>query len=304
MGKVLVFGTINTDLVIYIDTLPVPGETVSGGKFISFPGGKGANQAVAAARAGARVEIYGCIGDDAFGKKLKINLEKAGVSTQHIIVKNGVNSGIAQIMVDKNGENMIAVAPGAGALLNIKDIKLPINSTKELIISLFQNEIPQKSTEAIIHECKEHGMVVLWNIAPAGGVKPSKKTLAAVDFLICNQTELLALAGKGRNEVLARKLLDWGVKNIIVTLGENGALFVTSREIFHQPAFPVNVVDTVGAGDCFCGVFASSLSLGMTVKESLRRASAAAAISTTRRGAQPSMPFAADIDDFLFSRQQ
>ena len=304
MGKMLVFGTINTDLITYIDTLPVPGETVSGGKFISFPGGKGANQAVAAARAGARVEMFGCIGDDAFGKKLKINLEKAGVFTQHVIVKNGITSGIAQIMVDRNGENIIAVAPGAGALLNIKDIILPIYSTKDLIISLFQNEIPQKSTEAIIHECKERGMVVLWNIAPAGGVKPSKKTMTAVDFLICNQTELLALAGKGRNEVLARKLLDWGVKNIIVTLGEKGVLFVTSREIYHQPVFPVKVVDTVGAGDCFCGVFASSLSLGMTVKESLRRASAAAAISTTRRGAQPSMPFAADIDDFLFSRQQ
>jgi ribokinase len=298
-GKVLVFGSINTDLVIYVDNLPAPGETVTGGKFMSFPGGKGANQAVAAARAGAEVEMFGCLGDDALGRERMISLANAGVSTQNIIVKAGVHSGIAQIMVDKRGENIIAVAPGANSLFSLNDITFPEKLIGEGIVSLFQNEIPQVSTEATILECKKRGILVLWNMAPACREKPSKETLEAVDFLICNRPELIALVGEGDNETLAHVLQSWGIKNVIVTLGEKGSLLVTGREAYYQQAFPVNVVDTVGTGDCFCGVFACSLSFGMSVKESLRRASAAAALSATRRGAQTSMPSADEIYRFL-----
>ncbi|MBA7537241.1 Bifunctional ribokinase/ribose-5-phosphate isomerase A [subsurface metagenome] len=133
-------------------------------------------------------------------------------------------------------------------------------------------------------------MLVLWNIAPACQQKPAKETLEAVDFLICNRPELIALVGEGDNETIAQVLRDWGAKNIIVTLGEKGALLVTGQETYYQEAFTVNVVDTVGAGDCFCGVFACSLSFGISVKESLRRASVAAALSTTVKGAQTSIP--------------
>ena len=299
-GKVLVFGSINTDLVIYLETLPAPGETVTGGKFMSFPGGKGANQAVAAARAGAKVEMFGCLGDDLLGRERMISLENAGVSTENITIKAGIHSGIAQIIVDKRGENVIAVAPGANSLFNLDDLTFPEYSKGETIVSLFQNEIPQVSTEAIIRECQKRKILVLWNIAPACQQKPSRETLEAVDFLICNQTELTTLLGDGDNETLAHVLQSWGVKNCVVTLGGKGSLLITEQEAaYHQEAFPVNVVDTVGTGDCFCGVFACSLSFGMSVKESLRRASAAAALSATVRGAQTSMPSADEVDRFL-----
>ncbi len=140
-GQVLVFGSINTDLVTYVDVLPIPGETVTGGKFMSFPGGKGANQAVAAARAGAEVEMFGCLGDDSLGKERMMSLENAGVSIQNITVKAGVHSGIAQIIVDKRGENVIAVAPGANSLFSFDDITFSENPQGETVVSLFQNEI-------------------------------------------------------------------------------------------------------------------------------------------------------------------
>jgi ribokinase len=298
-GRVLVFGSINTDLVTYVDVLPSPGETVTGGMFMSFPGGKGANQAVAAAQAGAEVEMFGSVGDDSLGRERILSLENAGVVIRNITVKAGVHSGIAQIIVDSNGENIIAVAPGANFLFNLEDVTIPEYPEHTTAVSLSQNEIPQPITEAVIRECKKRKMLVLWNMAPACHREPSKATLEAVDFLICNRPELIAITGEGNSEVLANKLLSWGVRNVVVTLGEKGSLLVTAEETYYQEAFPVEVVDTVGTGDCFCGVFASSLSFGMPVKRSLRRASAAAALSATVRGAQNSMPSADEIDKFL-----
>ncbi|MBL7165358.1 MAG: ribokinase [Dehalococcoidales bacterium] len=299
MGRVLVFGSINTDLVTYVETLPVPGETMTGGRFETFPGGKGANQAVAAARAGAAVEMYGCVGDDAPGRDRLTSLEEAGVSARNVTVKKGIHSGIAQIIVDRHGENLIAVTPGANFLFGPDDVTFPEHSPDEKVVSLFQNEVPQASTEAIIRECKKRRMTVLWNMAPACQERPAGETLRAVEYLICNQPELRAIVGDGENEALANELLQWGVANVLVTLGKKGALLVTNHETYHQEAFPVSVVDTVGTGDCFCGVFACSLSFGIPVKEALRRASAAAALSAGVRGAQTSMPTAAEVDRFL-----
>ena len=299
MGRILVFGSINADLVTYVDSLPSPGETITGGKFQSFPGGKGANQAVAAVRAGATVEMFGCVGDDSLGKEQIKSLESAGVSIQNIIVKTGVHSGIAQIMVDARGRNLIAVAPGANFRFTPNDIVIPEYPDEEPKMSFVQNEIPPETTEKVIQECKTRNIPVLWNLAPAWQNKPSGEILASVGFLICNQPELEALTGTGDIDTLAQKLLNWGVGNVIVTLGEKGSLLVSDNESYHQAAFPVKTVDTVGAGDCFCGVFACSLSLGMSVKESLRRASAAAALATTVKGAQTSMPSAEEIDSFL-----
>jgi ribokinase len=142
-------------------------------------------------------------------------------------------------------------------------------------------------------------MTTVWNTAPACREKPAVEALNAVDYLICNRSELAALAGQGDIETCARALKGWGVRNVIVTLGAEGSIMVGARGIYRQPAFIVKVVDTVGAGDCFCGVFAGSLASGMSIKDSLRTASAAAAICTTRRGAQTSMPFAAEVDAFL-----
>jgi ribokinase len=311
-ARVFVFGSINTDLVVYVERLPAPGETVSGGRFAQFPGGKGANQAVAAARAGARVQMHGCLGDDAFGRERLVSLQAAGVSAEGVRLVAGAASGIAQIAVDRAGENTIVVAPGANLAFEAAGVDLPAASGGARPVSLFQNEVPKPATEALILRAKAAGHLVIWNLAPTVSRAPDPATLAAVDYLVCNENELAALTGGDVADAarmddadLSRRaglLLDQGVKNLIVTLGRKGSLLASHEGIVRQPAFAVESVDTVGAGDCFCGVFAASLAGGMPVAAALRRASAAAAISTTRHGAQDSMPTAAEIGAFLAAR--
>lgn len=301
-GRVFVFGSINTDLVVYLAALPNPGETVSDGRFETHPGGKGANQAVAASRAGAAVELFGCLGDDAFGRERLASLERTGVSVNGVRVLRGVASGIAQINVDAAGENTIAVAPGANARFSAAGIAIPSAPKGETWASLFQNEVPQDVTEALILAAREAGHAVLWNLAPTVRRPPSPQALAAVDFLICNRNELLALtgaSGSADEEALAREAMRLGIRNLIVTLGRRGSLWVDAEGVARQAAFPVEAVDTVGAGDCFCGVFAAGLTERLEVPAALRRAAAAAAISVTRKGAQGSLPERAEIEEFL-----
>jgi ribokinase len=300
-GRIFVFGSINTDLVVYVERLPRPGETVSGGRYASFPGGKGANQAVAASRAGAAVELFGCLGDDPFGRERLASLVKAGISTRGVRVLPGVHSGIAQITVDAVGENTIAVAPGANTRFRADGIEIPSAGAVARCVSLFQNEVPMEATEELISRAAAAGHMVLWNLAPTIERRPENQTLAAVDYLICNRNELAALtgnAGLGLDEAV-RVPLGWGVRNLVVTLGREGSLCAGAAGTLRQEAFAVEAVDTVGAGDCFCGVFAVALSEGADPRVALRRAAAAAAISCTRRGAQDSMPLRGEIDDFL-----
>lgn len=311
-GRVYVFGSINTDLVVYVERLPAPGETVSGGRFEQFSGGKGANQAVAAARAGAQVEMHGCLGDDAFGRERLASLQAAGVSTAGVKLLPGAASGIAQIAVDKAGENTIAVAPGANLAFDGSCVDIPAARDGERPASLFQNEVPQAATESLIVRAKAAGHLVIWNLAPTMTREPGSGTLAAVDYLVCNRNELAAVTGSTASEAStmdaadierrALVLLGRGVKHLVVTLGGRGSLLAEPGRILRQDAFPVESVDTVGAGDCFCGVLAASLAAGLPVPAALRRASAAAALSTTRRGAQDSMPTAAEVDAFLAAR--
>jgi ribokinase len=308
-ARVFVFGSINTDLVVYVERLPVPGETVSGGRFAQFPGGKGANQAVAAARAGARVELHGCLGDDAFGSERLASLRAAGVSTAGVRLVAGAASGIAQITVDRAGENTIAVAPGANLVFDGSSVAVPAARTGERAAALFQNEVPQAATESLIVRAGAAGHLVMWNLAPTITRDPAPGTLAAVDYLVCNANELAAATGgaaaaaglmdDGEIRRRAQKLLARGVKHLLVTLGSRGSILAGPDGTLYQEAFPVESVDTVGAGDCFCGVFAAGLAAGLPVAAALRRASAGAAISTTRRGAQDSMPTGSEIDAFL-----
>ena len=301
--RVLVFGSINTDLIVYVERLPRPGETVTGGTWDSFPGGKGANQAVAAARAGAQVAVYGCLGDDSFGKDRLASLSATGISTEGVRVRPGVRSGVALIMVDAEGENTIAVAPGANMQFEPDGVDIPRAPQDERCVALFQNEIPRETTEALISRTRQAGCVVMWNIAPTIGRRPGPDILGLVEYLVCNKNEINALVGgKDNVENQARTPLAWGVKNVIVTLGRKGSIWVTANSVHHQDAFPVEAIDAVGAGDCYCGVLAASIALGSPVEAALRRASAAAAISTTRRGAQPSMPTGSEIDTFLRQR--
>jgi ribokinase len=305
--RVFVFGSINTDLVVYVARLPQPGETIGGGTYGSFPGGKGANQAVAAARAGAAVELYGRLGDDAFGRERIASLEKTGVSTRGVLMLPDAASGIAQITVDSSGENTIVVAPGANDLFGPAGIALPSPTPGETWVSLFQNEIPQDTTEALILQARAAGHRVFWNLAPTLSRRPSDDALRAIDCLICNRNELADLTGRPRLssddprgvEDDARVPLGWGVRSLIVTLGRSGSLHVTTEGLTAVRAFEVKAVDTVGAGDCYCGVLAASVAQGMGMTPAMRRASAAAAISTTRKGAQHSMPTRIEIEDFL-----
>jgi len=276
---------------------------VIGGRYASYPGGKGANQAVAAAKAGARVRLHGCLGDDLFGRERIAALEKTGVSTAGVQVRAGVASGVAQITVDEQGENTIAVAPGANMSFSPEGIAVEKPAPGETLVSLFQNEIPQEATEQLIIRSHQAGHRVLWNIAPTLSHRPTVESLHAIDYLICNRNELAGLTGAEGDPARAAAIpLGWGVKRVIVTLGREGSILIGPNEELHIDAFRVEAVDTVGAGDCFCGVFAAFLAAGLAEKDALRTASAAAAISATRRGAQPSMPDRAEIEEFLRSR--
>ena len=302
-GMVFVSGSINTDLVVYVTRLPSPGETVIGGIYASYPGGKGANQAVAAARTGAAVRLFGCLGEDLFGRERIESLRQTGVLTDGVRLLPGVASGVAAITVDEQGENTIAVAPGANMRFAAEDVSVPRPGRGETFVSLFQNEVPQEATEQLVNRSHRAGHRVLWNIAPTLSRRPTEESLRAIDYLICNRNELAALTGSDGDPARAARVpLDWGVKKVIVTLGRDGSILIGPGQEVRVDAFRVDAVDTVGAGDCFCGVFAAGLAEGREEKEALRRSSAAAAISTTRKGAQLSMPNRAEIEEFLASR--
>jgi ribokinase len=251
--------------------------------------------------------MYGCLGDDAFGRERIASLKGTGVETSGVRLLAGVASGIAQITVDKAGENTIAVAPGANAEFSAGSVSLPPVPAGEKWVALFQNEVPQEASETLIEAARASGYTVLWNMAPTLTRRPSGESLHAADILICNRNELAALAGKPagaehdesviRGE--ARLPLSWGVRGLIVTLGRRGSIWFSGETITRLPAFEVDAVDTVGAGDCYCGVLAASLAAGIDIGMAMRRASAAAALSTTRHGAQPSMPKAEEIEEFL-----
>jgi ribokinase len=302
-GMVFVSGSINTDLVVYVTKLPSPGETVIGGMYAAYPGGKGANQAVAAARTGAAVRLFGCLGEDLFGRERIASLRETGVLTDGVRLLPGVASGVAAITVDEQGENTIAVAPGANMRFAAKDVSVHRPGPGETFVSLFQNEVPQEATEQLVIRSHQAGHRVLWNIAPTLSRRPTEESLRAIDYLICNRNELAALTGSDSDPARAARVpLDWGVKKVIVTLGRDGSILISPGQEVRVDAFRVDAVDTVGAGDCFCGVFAAGLAEGRGEKEALRRSSAAAAISTTRKGAQLSMPNRAEIEEFLASR--
>ncbi len=319
MGRVLILGSINTDLVTYVDKLPQKGETVTGGRFAVFAGGKGANQAVAAARAGGDVVMFGAVGDDSYGKERLEGLKAEGIDIGGVVVKSGIHSGVAEIIVDKNGENVIAVAPGANFEFSFSDVNIsrarfPYGDLRgdgksEVDVALFQNELRQVVTEKLIEKVYSLGYCVIWNIAPAFVNPPSPETLKYVHYLVCNEVELGGLFGilhgesnSSNVEEIALELVRHYVKNIVVTLGSKGSILVKNDgTVIRQDSYRVKPIDTVGAGDCFVGVFAASLAYGKELRDALKYSSAAAAVSVTREGAQASMPSSKEISDFLIS---
>ena len=285
MGIVVV-GSVNTDLVTTTPRLPEAGETLLASSFAVLPGGKGANQAVAAARLGGSVQMVGRVGDDGFGRDRLNGLRASGVDVSHVRISPGVASGVATILVEANGENRILCVSGANALVTPEDVDPALLDAAQLVV--LQLEIPAATVAAVIARC---GAKVLFNPAPVAPVDP--EWLRGLGFLVANRIELAQLTGRptGRmDEVVAaaRRLVRQGVGVVIATLGADGAMLVTSERVAHVEAPVVQAIDTTGAGDAFIGCFAQTLVATGDRDAALVRAVRYAALSVTRRGAQDS----------------
>ena len=300
MSKIIVIGSSNTDMVVKTHKFPVPGETILGGDFFMFSGGKGANQAVAAARMGSEVTLICKIGNDIFGQRALDEYEKEGISTKYITRDLNKASGTALILVDKNGENEIVVAPGANDTLNEKNIADAQEVIAAADVVLLQLEIPLLS---VLHAAKkgfESGTKVILNPAPA---RELPDELFKYLYLITpNETEAEMLTGiKVLDTITASKaasvLLESGVQNVIITMGSQGAFFKNDTTEIVVKAPVVNAVDTTAAGDVFNGVLAVGITFNQGWKEAINNACKAASISVTRMGAQASMPYKKEVDE-------
>ncbi len=295
--SVVVVGSLNMDLVIRAPRHPQPGETILGGEFSTFPGGKGANQAVAAARLGAMSTLVGRVGNDAFGDSLLDTLAQDGVNTTLVRRDARAPTGVALITVDEAGQNTIVVASGANGQLAPEDIGTAEAAIKETRVVVLQLEIPLPTVQRTIDLARKYGALVVLNPAPAQPLE--SKLLAGVDYLVPNQSELRLLTGLDDTAAGAKELREAGVKNVIVTLGEAGVAGFTEGGEFQLAAHEVQVVDTVAAGDAFVGALAVALMEGRTAREAARWGNAAGALAVMHEGAQPSLPRRAEVEDFL-----
>jgi ribokinase len=291
---IVCFGSINLDLIFPLPHLPAPGQTVLGPRMQIEPGGKGANQAVAAARDGARVVFAGAVGRDALAEDALALLRRSGVDITRV-VQADTATGCAAICVDPTGKNLIAVASGANQSARQAQIEDALLTPAATV--LLQRETDPGETAALIRRARARGARVILNLAPPGPL--AEEALRAVDLLVVNEDEaawLGAHIGCGGDAAALHTALGVGV---VVTLGEAGLLAVTAQGPLGLPAQRVSVVDTTGAGDCFTGVLAAALDRRLTLPEALRRANAAAALCCTRPGTQGSMPEAAETDAAL-----
>jgi ribokinase len=304
MPNVLVVGSLNTDFTVALPRLPAAGETVLGGTLATDAGGKGANQAAAARRLGADVRMIGCVGDDDAGRRLCDGLAALGVGVEGIAAVAGVATGTALIMVDTEGRNQIGVAPGANASLTPEMLASREEDVRWAQVVLCQLETPLPAVRWALSTARRHGVVTMLNPAPA--VPLPDDLLRLVDYLTPNEGEAAALAGMAATgpdaaAEAARRLCARGVKQVIVTIGSQGALACDGKQALHFPAFPVTVVDTTGAGDAFNGGLATGLAAGGSLEQAIPLAGAAAALACTRPGAQSSLPARKDVERFLQS---
>ncbi len=288
------------DLVTAVELLPQPGETVLGRSFARYPGGKGLNQAVAAARLGAEVMLFGRVGSDPFGAELLAVAKENSVDAS-FVERVDAQTGTAAILVDPRGENMIAYAPGANALVDEPYLGrvLPVLSTADVL--LLQLEIPLAMVAAVLSRLPSERPLVILNPSPAQDLRALP--LGRVDVLVPNSQEFQILGGwSGNSEELeraGRSFLARGVRALVVTAGAAGAYLVESEGLTHFPAFPVEVVDATGAGDAFCAGLAVKLGSGRGLYEAIGFANAAAALATTKKGAVPSLPTLSEVQGFL-----
>jgi ribokinase len=301
-GRVVVVGSSNIDLVMKMARLPKVGETVTDATFLQAFGGKGANQAVGAARAGGEVVFVSCVGDDAYGAQVRGSLDADGIDTRFVFTEAGVASGTALILVGAAGENYISVAPGANYCLTPAHVDRAREALARAAVIVTQCEIPPETLDHVISLGAELGKPVLLNLAPAREL--GEASIAKLACLAVNETEAEFLTGRkvatDRDvEASADALLAMGPRAVVLTLGARGAYVAGDGVRGLVPGFAVEAVDTTAAGDVHCGALAVALVEGRPLLEAVRFANAAAAISATKLGAQPSAPFRKDIEALL-----
>ena len=301
-ANIVVVGSLNMDLIGRAPIIPAPGETVLGSHFSTAAGGKGANQAVAAARLGAQVTMVGCVGDDDYSRRLLAGLQADGVDTQFVRVDTDAHTGVAIITVDDAGENSIVVISGANWQLTQTDVSVAEAAIAEADMLVLQLESP---LEVVVYSTKvaaRHGVPVLLNPAPARPLPSS--LLARTTYLIPNESEAALLADCSVDEMegvatAANRLRERGVENVVLTMGGRGAYLHSASESLMVPAFPVQPVDTTAAGDAFVAGLAVAMGQGQSLPEAVRLAAAAGALAATKAGAQPSLPTRAEVQALL-----
>jgi ribokinase len=297
-GRILVIGSLNMDLVARTPRHPEAGETILASSLDTYPGGKGANQAVAAARMGAAVKMVGCVGVDAFGQALRDNLARERVDVRHLLQRADAPTGMALITVNDQGQNTIVVVPGANWLLTPADLSAAEEAFLDTDVVVLQLETPLPTVERAIDLARRHGAWTVLNPAPAQPLSPA--LLSAADCLIPNRSELRLLTGLEQVDAamahLQRKVR---VRCLVVTLGDGGVLILDAGQRFTIPAHQVPVVDTTAAGDAFVGAFAVAISEGGRAYDAARWGNAAGALAVMRVGAQPSLPRRREVEQLL-----
>jgi ribokinase len=297
LKNIVVLGSINTDLVVHTSQFPKPGETVTGSNFKNMLGGKGANQAVAAARLGSPVSMIGRVGNDPFGLAALENLRQQQVDVQHVTVDPSTPGGIAFVLIDEHGNNSIIVSPGANGQLHQADLDHSSSLFSSQTILVTQLEIPAPIVTAGIHFAKTRGAHIILNPSPAQ--QADTRVLKEVDTLILNETELATLSHCDEIHSGLRTLLGMGAQQIALTLGAQGCILLTADREINLPAYSVNVVDTTGAGDAFIGAFSTAIASGHDFLTAGQWGNAAGALATTSLGAQSSLPDKKQIFDLL-----
>jgi len=302
-AKVVVVGSLNMDLVIRAPRLPRAGETLAGESFATVPGGKGANQAVAAARLGASVAMIGCVGHDAYGEQLRAALLAERIDCQALTVMADVSTGVASIVVDDSSQNAIVIVAGGNGQLTSEVVARfdALLAAAEVVIC--QLEVPVPTVAHTLKRARELGKIVILNPAPAVAPLPAD-WYALIDYLIPNESEAAILTGLPVDTVAsaqaaAAALVAAGAGKVLITLGEQGVVFADGQAFEHFPAQKVQAIDTTAAGDTFVGGFAAALSQGQSEAQAIRFGQAAAALSVTRAGAQPSIPTFVDVQESL-----
>lgn len=303
MSKIIVVGSSNIDMTAMVDSLPRPGETIGGAKFIQANGGKGANQAVAAARLGGDVMFATCVGNDLNGKALKEIFAADGINTKNHKLTDEAPTGTALIMVDKYAENCIAVAPGANGCLKPEDMDAMEEDFAQAEILLVQLEVPMPTVCRAIELAEKHGLKVILNPAPVASIP--EYIFPKLYLITPNETEAQKLTGVRVNTAddavgAAKVFFDKGVKNVIITMGGSGSIICKDNgDVVYVPTRKVNAVDTTAAGDVYNGGIATALSEGKKLEEAAKFASVAASISVTRLGAQNSVPTREEVDKII-----